>query len=299
MLLSALPWRHRVEGDRMTPGPRGTKRPMDTRIELDPVGDDDAGEDWLLFIGNATMLLRYGGFTILTDPTFVHRHEEVSIGYGMTAKRLTDPALEIADLPPLDFVLLSHFHGDHFDQVAERELDRGLQVVTTPQACGDLGDRGFHNTVGIDTWDTVTLTKGDRQLTVTACPGRHGPGVTDLALPDVMGSVLTATDSPSVYISGDTLFYEGLEEIPRRHPDLDVGVLHLGGTKVLGVTVTMDAKQGIEAARLIDPRTIVPVHYDDYDVFTSPLEDFVDAAVLAGMASRVRTVARGDRITLR
>jgi L-ascorbate metabolism protein UlaG (beta-lactamase superfamily) len=283
----------------MTARRRGTSRPVDTHVEIDAaLGDQDA-EDSLLFIGNATMLLRYGGFTILTDPTFVHRHEEVSIGYGMTAKRLTDPALDIADLPPLDFVLLSHFHGDHFDQVAERDLDRGLQVVTTPQACGDLADRGFHNTSGIDTWDTVTLTKGDRTLRVTACPGRHGPGVTDLALPDVMGSVLTADGSPSVYISGDTVFYDGLEEIPRRHPDLDVGVFHLGGTKVLGVTVTMDAKQGIEAVRLIDPATVVPIHYDDYDVFTSPLEDFIDAAALAGLTSRVRTVARGDRIALR
>ncbi len=78
----------------------------------------------VFFIGNATVLIRFGGFTILTDPTFIHMHEEVSIGYGMHSKRLTDPALEIADLPPLDFVLLSHFHGDHFDQVAEAELDK-------------------------------------------------------------------------------------------------------------------------------------------------------------------------------
>jgi L-ascorbate metabolism protein UlaG (beta-lactamase superfamily) len=68
---------------------------------------------------------------------------------------------------------------------------------------------------------------------------------------------------------------------------------------VLGITVTMDAKQGIEAVRLIDPRTVVPVHYDDYDVFTSPLEDFLDAAVLAGVSDRVRTVARGERLVLR
>jgi L-ascorbate metabolism protein UlaG (beta-lactamase superfamily) len=266
-------------------------------LPADP-GPADLASGELLFIGNATVLIRYAGFTILTDPTFVHMHEEVSIGYGMHSTRLTDPACDIVDLPPLDFVLLSHFHGDHFDQVAERDLDKDLQVVTTPQACGDLGERGFHNTVGVETWDTVTLTKGDRTLQVTACPGRHGPGVTDFALPDVMGSVLTAPGSPSVYISGDTLFYDGLEEIPRRHPDLDVGVFHLGGTKVLGVTVTMDAEQGIQAVRLLDPRTVVPVHYDDYDVFTSPLQDFLDAAQEAGLSDRVRAVARGDRLPL-
>lgn len=54
----------------------------------------------VFFIGNATVLLRFGGFTILTDPTFIHMHEEVSIGYGMHSKRLTNPAIEIGDLPP-------------------------------------------------------------------------------------------------------------------------------------------------------------------------------------------------------
>jgi hypothetical protein len=80
----------------------------------------------IVFIGNATVLLRYRGFTILTDPTFVHRHEKVPLGYGMSAKRLTDPAVELQDLPPLDLVLLSHFHGDHFDQIAQRDLDKSL-----------------------------------------------------------------------------------------------------------------------------------------------------------------------------
>src|SRR5438309_6234807 len=78
----------------------------------------------VLFIGNATVLIRYAGFTILTDPTFIHMHEQVSIGYGMHSTRLTNPAVDIGDLPPLDLIVLSHFHGDHFDQVAEHDLDK-------------------------------------------------------------------------------------------------------------------------------------------------------------------------------
>src|SRR3954453_23915666 len=100
----------------------------------------------VFFIGNATVLIRYGGFTILTDPTFVHMHESVPLGYGLHTKRLTNPALEIQALPPVDLIVLSHFHGDHFDQVAERELDTSLLIVTTPEAAGELGQRGFSNT---------------------------------------------------------------------------------------------------------------------------------------------------------
>ena len=255
-------------------------------------------EDSILFIGNATMLVRLGGFTFLTDPTFVHRHEKVSIGYGMTTTRLTDPAMEIADLPAIDFVLLSHLHGDHFDQVAQAQLDRALPILTTPEAAEELHGMGFPAATGIETWETATLTKRHRRLEVTACPARHGPGVTDLALPDVMGSVVRTDEHTGpprrLYISGDTLVHDALTEVPRRFPALDVAVIHLGGTKVLGVMVTMDADQGVRAMRLIDAGTTIPVHYDDYDVFTSSLEEFLEAARAADQGDRVTTLRRGE-----
>lgn len=254
-------------------------------------------EDSLVFVGNATVLLRLGGFTVLTDPTFVHRHEKVSIGYGMHTTRLTDPAMDVADLPPLDLVLLSHLHGDHFDQVAERDLDHDLPVVTTAQAAAGLAERGFTRTVGTGTWDRVLVRRGGRTLSITATPARHGPGVTDLVLPDVNGSVLETDglDGPvrRVWVSGDTLVHDDLAEIPRRHPVLDLGLVHLGGTRVLGLLVTMDAEQGVEAVRTVGPRAVVPVHYDDYDVFTSGLEEFLAATAAAGLRDRVHPVPRG------
>jgi L-ascorbate metabolism protein UlaG (beta-lactamase superfamily) len=73
----------------------------------------------IFFLGTATTILGYAGFTILTDPNFLHAGGHVHIGYGMTAERLTNPAIDIENLPPIDFCILSHYHGDHFDQVAE------------------------------------------------------------------------------------------------------------------------------------------------------------------------------------
>ena len=74
------------------------------------------------FIGNATVLLRLGAFTLLTDPNFLHAGQRAYLGYGMWSKRRADPALTIKQLPPLDGVVLSHLHGDHFDRVARRGL---------------------------------------------------------------------------------------------------------------------------------------------------------------------------------
>jgi L-ascorbate metabolism protein UlaG (beta-lactamase superfamily) len=253
----------------------------------------------IAFIGNATVLIRYAGFTLLTDPTFIHMHEETWLGYGLHAKRLTNPAMEISDLPPLDLVLLSHFHGDHFDQVAERDLDHGLPIVTPPEAARALAERGFTNTQPLDTWDELTVHKGEALVRITALPARHGPPVVDIALPDVMGSLLEFENPAGgvtfrVYITGDTLIFNDLKEIPRRFPDIDLALLHLGGTVVLGLMVTMDAEQGVEALQIVQPRHAIPIHYNDYDVFKSPLSDFQAAVAKAGWADRVTYLTHGE-----
>lgn len=69
------------------------------------------------FIGTATVLIRYQGITILTDPNFLHKGEHVHLGYGLRSQRLTNPALELSQLPPIDLLILSHLQEDHFDQL--------------------------------------------------------------------------------------------------------------------------------------------------------------------------------------
>jgi L-ascorbate metabolism protein UlaG (beta-lactamase superfamily) len=258
-------------------------------------------EGSIFFIGNATVLLRVAGFTILTDPTFIHKHEQTWLGGGLHTTRLTDPAIELADLPPLDLVLLSHFHGDHFDQVAERDLDRALPIVTTPQSANDLEERGFTNCISLDVWESLSVEKGPARLRITATPARHGPPLVDFVLPDVMGSVLDVTTADGgasrIYITGDTLVIDELQEIPQRFPDIDIALLHLGGTRVLGILVSMDAKQGVEAMLIVDPALAIPIHYNDYDVFTSPLSDFQEEVRAAGLEDRVHYLSHGETYT--
>jgi L-ascorbate metabolism protein UlaG (beta-lactamase superfamily) len=262
--------------------------------------EPDFGSGSVFFVGTATVLIRYAGFTILTDPNFLHRGDHVHLGYGLISRRQTNPAIEIEDLPPLDFVLLSHLHGDHFDRVAQRKLNKATPIISTRHAAGYLNRKGFTSTHALRTWETLSITKGQTRLSLTAMPGTHAPGPLAAALPPVMGSMLefrTAEDETRrrLYISGDTLVYEQLREIPRRYPEIDLALLHLGGTKILGVVmVTMDAGQGVEAIRIIEPRTAIPIHYNDYTVFKSPLEDFKRAVAEAGLEERVRYLNHGD-----
>jgi len=88
----------------------------------------------------------------LTDPNFLHAGDHVHLGYGLTSERLTEPAINIEDLPPLDLCVLSHYHGDHFDQIVEEKLQKDLPIVTTNSAVGELEARDFTGGIGLDTW---------------------------------------------------------------------------------------------------------------------------------------------------
>jgi L-ascorbate metabolism protein UlaG (beta-lactamase superfamily) len=272
-----------------SPGPGG-------RLPALPV----PGTGTLTFVGNATVLLRLGRFTVLTDPNFIRRGQRAYLGKGLWSRRLRDPAMRVEELPQLDAVVLSHLHGDHFDRVARRGLDRSVPVFTTPPAARRLGSWGF-SAEPMRTWERHELVQGRETLTIESLPGTHARGALKALLPPVMGTLLEhrgATGTTRIYLSGDTLTGDHLDEIARRHPDLDIAVVHLGGTRVLLNTVTMDAVQGVDFLRRIRPRQAVPVHYDDYGVMASSLSDFEDAVRRAGLADGVRVVQRGSTVPL-
>ena len=91
--------------------------------------------------------------------------------------------------------------------------------------------------------------------------------------------------------------HDELREIPRRYPDVDLALIHLGGMQILGVLLTMDAEQGIEALEIVRPRTAIPIHFDDYTVFRSPL-DFRTLVEQRDLTTDVHYLNRGDSYPL-
>jgi L-ascorbate metabolism protein UlaG (beta-lactamase superfamily) len=119
-----------------------------------------------------------------------------------------------------------------------------------------------------------------------------------------MGSMLefNSLGSPNrlrIYLSGDTLSVDELHGIPKRFPEIDAAVLHLGGTTLPGgLLVTMNAEQGADVMQLMAANTTIPVHYDDYKVFKSTLSDFRTVIEQRRLADRVTFVAPGQTVQL-
>lgn len=261
-------------------------------------------EGSLQFIGNATVLIRYAGLTLLTDPNFLRRGRRAYMGLGLSSPRLRDPAMRIEDLPVVDAVILSHLHGAHWDRVTRRHLDRDTPVITTTSAAGSLRRQGFRHSVGLREWQQHELRGPTGSVTVTALPARHAPRLANALLPPVIGTMLEFCGPEGrvelrVLVSGDTVLDRHLDAIPRRFPDIDVALMHLGGTKLLGsLFVTMDGRQGAAWVSLMNPRSVVPIHYDDYTVFQSPLDEFRHHIKMAGLADRVVYLERGETCEL-
>ncbi|PYI26623.1 Metallo-hydrolase/oxidoreductase [Aspergillus indologenus CBS 114.80] len=292
-------------------------------------GADNAS---IYFVGNATTIIQWHGIRIMTDPNFLHAGDHVHLGPGVTSTRTKDPAVDLEDLPRVDLVLLSHYHEDHFDRHVEDSLRRDLPIITTPHAQSILtskGDDSFTRVASVDVYEQALVDiRGDHppdkqpRLRVTGMPGRHIPLAKPLeklnelvgAIPPTNGWMLelgyssttkTADFTPGyrIYISGDTLMFDELKEIPRRYEGqtIDLMLVHLGGTTVpspalgpLAMMVTMDATQGVELMRLIRPQVTIPIHFDDYDVFASPLKDFKAQVKEAGFEGEVVYLDRGD-----
>jgi L-ascorbate metabolism protein UlaG (beta-lactamase superfamily) len=273
-------------------------------LELTSSGATDFNEGEIYFIGNATTMIRFGGLTILTDPAFLHKGEHVDLGHGIWARREVEPACQIADLPPIDLIVLSHYHGDHFDDVAARELDKTLPIVSTADAVDKLGALGFERGYPLDTWESLEVRKGDATLTITAMPGKHATddAVNALLMP-VNGHMLDFSRNSDhlyrLYITGDTMLTDSLEEIPRRYPDIDLGLIHAGGTTFLVTVVTMTGEQAVKAVEITKPRTAIPIHYNDFSVFQSGLDDFKKAAQASTTRTEFVYLAHGETYTFK
>jgi L-ascorbate metabolism protein UlaG (beta-lactamase superfamily) len=90
---------------------------------------------------------------------------------------------------------------------------------------------------------------------------------------------------------------DNLEDIPRRYPDIDLGLIHTGGTTFLVTVVTMTGEHGVKAVEITKPRTAIPIHYNDFSVFPSGLDDFKKAADASSTSTKFVYFAHGETYT--
>jgi L-ascorbate metabolism protein UlaG (beta-lactamase superfamily) len=256
----------------------------------------DAGAPFrITYVGGPTALIEVGGLRLLTDPVFDPPGGKYSFGLGTGSVKLDAPALAPAELGRIDAVLLSHdHHADNLDPAGRALLPSAGQVLTTASGAGRLGG----NAVGLEPWQSVTLSAGGPEVRVTATPCRHGPPLSHPLVGDVVGFVLEwdGQRDGAFWMSGDTVYYRGVSEVGRRF-DVGTALIHIGGVRfpISGpARYTMNAAEAARVADEFGLKTLLPIHYEGWKHFRESRTDAEQTFTTAGISDRVRWLTAGQ-----
>jgi L-ascorbate metabolism protein UlaG (beta-lactamase superfamily) len=243
----------------------------------------------ITLIGGPTALIEYGGFRILTDPTF-DPPGEYKLPYT-TLTKTVGPALSAEAIGAVDAVLVSHDqHWDNFDRTGREYFLKAKYPLTTMAGAARLGG----NVKGLAPWEAATIRNAaGKALTITATPARHGPAGIEPLSGDVIGFVLQTEGQRAVYATGDTTWFEGTEEVERR---FDVGVVlpFAGAAQTRGpFNLTMNTNDVIETAKQFSNAAIVPVHSDSWAHLTQTRADIEISFKALGIAERLTLLKPG------
>ncbi len=177
------------------------------------------------FVNHATVLIQIDGVNVLTDPIWSARTSPV--GWAGPRRR-RPPGIRLADLPPIDAVLVSHNHYDHLDLPTLRHL-AGRFAPTIYTGLGNdrlLRAKGIGRAVPLDWWESRALAPG---LTVHFVPAQHfssrGTADRDATL---WGGFVLESEAGAVYFAGDTGWGPHFARLRERFPRIRLALLPIG-----------------------------------------------------------------------
>lgn len=222
----------------------------------------------LTHIGTATLLLEIGSLRLLTDPVFDTAGGRYFFGYGTNSIKLTEPSIRPESLGKIDAILLSHdHHEDNLDRAGRALLPNVKQVITTSAGAKRLGG----NAVGLKAWQSTTIESHDTKIKITAAPAHHGTLGSHLIVGETTGFILEwiGQQHGALYISGDTVWFNRLNEIAQRF-NIGTVILHIGGAQfpIMGpIRFTLNAQEAVKVIHALNPRTVIPIHYEGWQHF--------------------------------
>jgi L-ascorbate metabolism protein UlaG (beta-lactamase superfamily) len=250
----------------------------------------------VIYIGGPTIIIEIDGFRIMTDPTLDPSGTNYPAGEHTSIQKLTDPA--ISDFGKIDLVLLSHDqHGDNLDKTG-RELLQQVPLTLTTRA----GAERLKGTAkGLEPWESYALNLPDGdELIVTATPARHGPAGAEQLAGDVIGFVLMTKSGniPEVYLTGDTVFYEGVKGVSELFKPQYVFVFAGAAKPMTPFNLTMGTNDAVDTASAFPDSTIIPLHFEGWSHYSETGEMLIQAFGALGIGERLKILPAGIITTL-
>jgi L-ascorbate metabolism protein UlaG (beta-lactamase superfamily) len=200
--------------------------------------------DQITYVGHATVLVELDGVRLLTDPVLRSR-------VGPLRRHGAPPAPRVTE--NLDAVLISHLHHDHADLPSLRRIGRDVAVIGAPGSRKFLERRGFGAVSELAPGESSQV----GAVTVTAVEARH-PSESRFERHSEAVGFLLAGRRRRIYFAGDTDLFDGMGELG---PGLDLALLPIWGWGPSVGPGHLDPKRAAQAAALLSPRVVVPIHW--------------------------------------
>ena len=217
----------------------------------------------LFRLGHSTVLLKLGDAFWLTDPVFSRRASPVQ---WAGPERFHAPPISIADLPPIEGVILSHDHYDHLDKAAILELAPKTTYFLAPLGVGDLlVEWGVpaEKVLQLDWWDSIPV----GGLRFTATPAQHFSGRAPFAdNPTLWASWVIEGAGLRIFFSGDTGYFDGFKAIGDKFGPFDLTLIECGAYNVDWPDVHMQPEQTLQAHLDLRGKRLMPVHNGTFDL---------------------------------
>lgn len=262
-------------------------------VDWQALANPQAGTLQALWVGHATALVQVGGYTFVTDPLL---SERCSPAQFFGPKRNAPPAITFTEpqLPPLDFVLLSHNHYDHLDKGSVRTLHKrygqALKWYVPLGVAEWFASEGVRNVVELDWWQCVEHTSPGRpSLKITSVPAQHwsARGVLDRFKTLWCGYVVEAPSTHAaaakgeasapqrLFFAGDTGYCEVFKEIGERLGPMDLALIPIGAYEPRWFMKPqhVDAVEGVQIARDVRAHAGIAIHHGTFCLTDEPMDE--------------------------
>jgi L-ascorbate metabolism protein UlaG (beta-lactamase superfamily) len=240
----------------------------------------------ITYIRASTLLINCSGLSVLTDPWFKNHLR------GLPCFK--PPGIPLDHLPGIDVVLASHLHPDHYDVDAVKRISARARLSI-------IGPRGIRRqSRGIAGAEIIELVpwEGKRvgDTVFTATEASHS---------GVEVNFVIESGERTLFFGGDCKFSGAFEEIRRRFR-VDIAMLPIGGTRVLGRRIVMGPQDALRAARILGAAVVIPIHEGGIWMSVPPLslhpgrpQHLVDLVRHEGVATEVVVLRTGQSVRLK
>lgn len=238
-----------------------------------------ADEPALIWLGHSSYFLHFEGLNILVDPVLSGRASPVP---GMVKAFAAADLLRPSELPPLDYVLITHDHYDHLDYHTILQLkSKTAHWITSLGVGAHLEYWGIpaDKIMELDWWESFAMKAG---CSITAAPARHFSGRGLKRAQSLWSSFVLRSPRYNFYLGGDSGWDAHFAEIGRRFGPFDLAILECGQYHPYWKHIHMMPEEVADAAEALGARRLLPVHWGKFVLslhpWNEPIERLLKAA---------------------